>query len=89
MCSIAQANGAVACRKGLTVAIVPCLEGAFNPKFYKVAVAHCSDSDEFDYSRGVIIAENRLCCDNFITLQNPFPGSPPQRAAEYFASMLV
>lgn len=88
MRGIAHVNGAVATRGSLTVAIAPCLDGPADPKFYKVAVARCSESDEFDYRRGTIIAYNRLWYGNFITLPNPFPDSSPQRAAEYFASLL-
>lgn len=92
MRGIAHVNGAVAWRNashnGLTVAIVPCLEGSADPKFYRVAVARCSESDEFDYRRGAIIAYNRLWYGKFITMPNPFPDSPPQRAAEYFAALL-
>lgn len=88
MRGIAHVNGAVASHNGLTVAIAPCLDGPADPKFYKVAVARCSESDEFDYRRGAIIAYNRLWYGRFITLPNPFPDSPPQRAAEYFSTLL-
>lgn len=89
MRGIAHINGAVAASyNGVTAAIAPCLDGPANPKFYKVAIARCSESDEFDYRQGVIIAYNRLWYGKFITLPNPFPVSPPQRAAEYYASLL-
>ena len=54
---------------GVTVLVVPALQGARNPRFYHVAVAVCAPSDKFRRKLGELLALDRLSMGETMTVR--------------------